>query len=159
MSLREKQLWISLIVGTAVWSLYGWRLAHLVGRTEGSLALSAGLAFLVALGAVVVTEAVGSAVVGWLQRRHRPAQDAALTEAALIAGHVALMVLVGLIVLTLASLWLFALWAETRLETLSMAAALTPRTLVLIANLLLACIVLAEGVRTVLTLMLVRRRR
>lgn len=159
MSLRERQLWISLIVGTAVWSLYGWRLVQLVGRTEGSLALSAGLAFLVALGAVVVTEAVGSAVVAWLQRRQRPAQDAALTEAALIAGHVALMVLVGLIVLTLAGLWLFALWAERRLETMSMAFALTPRTLVIVANLLLACVVLAEGVRTVLTLMLVRRRR
>ena len=159
MSLREKQLWISLIVGMAAWSLYGWRLAHLVGRSEGSLALSAGLAFLAALGAVVVTEAVGSALVAWLQRRRRPAQDAALTEAALIAGHVALMVLVGLIVLTLAGLWLFALWAETRLETTSIASALTPRILVLIANLLLACVVLAEGVRTVLTLMLVRRRR
>ena len=155
MSLREKQLWISLGVGTVVWLTYGWRLLHLLGQVETSLARAAGLAFLVALAVVMAAEAALSAVAAWLQRRHRPAQDASLTEAALVAGHIALMVLVGLIALILVGLWLYAVWAEGRV----VAPAITARALVVLANLLLACLVVSEGVRTVLTLLLVRRRR
>lgn len=158
MSLREKQLWASLVAGLLVWGAYAARVVPiLLDPAHPYPARANGLSFLIALTVFVVAEGALAAAMAWLQRRHRPAQDQALTDAALVAGQVALIVLIGLVVLTLIGLWLFAVWIENQ-YAVGMGATLLSRGPMLLANLLLLEVILAEGVRTILTLLLVRRR-
>jgi len=159
MSLREKQLWASVLVGLVVWGGYALRIVPiLLDPAHPDPAASTGLAFAAALVVFVVAEAALAGAMAWFQRRHRPAQDQALTDAALIAGQVALVVLVALLVLTLAGLWGAAIWIE-RQYSVGVGATVMSRAPVLLANLLLVEIIVAEGVRSLLTLLLVRRRR
>ena len=158
MSLREKQLWASLAAGLVVWGAYAVCVVPiLLDPGHPHPARTTGLAFVVALIVFVVVEGVLAGAMAWFQRRHRPAQDQALTDAALVAGQVALVVLIGLVVLTLIGLWLFAVWIESQ-YAVGVGATLLSRAPMLLANLLLLEIILAEGVRTILTLLLVRRR-
>lgn len=158
MSLREKQLWASLVAGLLVWGAYAARVVPiLLDPAHPHPARATGLAFLIALIVFVVAEGALAAAMAWFQRRHRPAQDQALTDAALVAGQVALVVLISLVVLTLIGLWLFAVWIENR-YAVGIGATLLSRAPMLLANLLLLEVILAEGVRTILTLLLVRRR-
>jgi uncharacterized iron-regulated membrane protein len=159
MSLREKQLWASVLVGLVVWGGYALHVVPiLLDPDHPGPAASTGLAFATALVAFVISEAALAGAMAWFQRRHRPAQDQALTDAALIAGQVALVLLVGLLFLTLAGLWGAAIWIE-RQYSIAVGATVMSRAPLLLAHLLLAEIVLAEGVRSLLTLLLVRRRR
>lgn len=158
MSLREKQLWASVLVGLLIWGGYALRIVPiLLDLDHPHPARSTALAFGAALVLFVVAEAALAGLMAWFQRRHRPAQDQALTEAALVAGQVALVVLIGLVVLTLIGLWLFAVWIENQ-YAVGIGATLLSRAPMLLANLLLLEVILAEGVRTILTLLLVRRR-
>lgn len=158
MSLREKQLWASLVAGLLVWGAYAARVVPiLLDPGHPHPARATGLAFLIALIVFVLAEGALAAAMAWFQRRHRPAQDQALTDAALVAGQVALVVLIGLVVLTLIGLWLFAVWIENQ-YAVGIGATLLSRAPMLLANLLLLEVILAEGVRTILTLLLVRRR-
>ncbi|CAN7349242.1 hypothetical protein [Brevundimonas sp. LjRoot202] len=159
MSLREKQLWASVLVGLVVWGAYAVHVVPILwDPAHPDPAVATGLAFATALVVFVIAEAALAGVMAWFQRRHRPAQDQALTDAALIAGQVALVVLITLLVLTLAGLWGAAIWIE-RQYSVGVGATVFSRAPLLLANLLLLEIVLAEGVRSVLTLLLVRRRR
>ncbi|RZJ26157.1 MAG: hypothetical protein EON85_12560 [Brevundimonas sp.] len=156
--MREKQLWASLVAGLLVWGAYALRIIPiLLDPGHPHPARSTGLAFLIALIVFVVAEGGLAAAMAWFQRRQRPAQDQALTDAALDAGQVALVVLISLVVLTLIALWIFAVWIENQ-YAVGMGATLLSRAPMLLANLLLLEILLAEGVRTILTLLLVRRR-
>jgi multisubunit Na+/H+ antiporter MnhB subunit len=158
MSLREKQLWASLVAGLLVWGAYALRIIPiLLDPGHPHPARSTGLAFLIALIVFMVAEGALAAAMAWFQRRQRPAQDQALTDAALVAGQVALVVLISLVVLTLIALWIFAVWIENQ-YAVGIGATLLSRAPMLLANLLLLEILFAEGVRTILTLLLVRRR-
>jgi len=158
MSLREKQLWGSLLAGLLVWGAYALRVVPiLLDPDHAHPSRDTGIAFLIALVVFVLAEGALAGAMAWLQRRHRPAQDQALTDAALVAGQVALIVLIGLVVLTLVGLWVFAVWIENQ-YAVGIGATLLSRAPMLLANLLLLEIIVAEGVRTVLTLLLVRRR-
>lgn len=160
MSLREKQLWASLVSGLVVWGAYAvWAARVLLDPGHPHPARDTGIAFLAALILYVVVEAGLAGAVAWFQRRHRPAQDAALTEAGLVAGQIALMVLVAGVVLLLVGLMLFAVGAEYAHEGYSVGAALSARAPLILAQVLLAVLLITEGVRAVLTLLLVRRRR
>lgn len=156
MSLREKQLWISLIAGAAIWVAYAvWAWPILTDAAHPHPARATGLGFLCALAAFAVAEAVLGGFVAWFQRRHRPAQDRALTEAGLIAGQVALLVLFGFLALALVGLWL----AGAAAERAGGAAALDARMLLWLAHAVLAALIVSEGVRALVTLLLVRRGR
>jgi len=158
MSLREKQLWVSLVVGAVVWGGYFSRAVPvLLDPAHLHPARTIGLAFVIALAVFIVAEAVLAGVVAWFQRRHRPAQDQALTEAGLIAGQAALWLLSGLVILGLVGLFAVGAGMESGVSLPLPAGAGTG--LALLGNLLLFALIVSEGVRTVLTLLLVRRPR
>lgn len=160
MSLREKQLWGSLVAGLVVWGAYAiWAGRVLLDAGHPHPARDTGVAFLAALVVYVVVEAGLAGAVAWFQRRHRPAQDAALTQAGLIAGQVALMVLVAGVVVLLAGLMIVAVGAEHSQTDYSVGVTLSARFPLLLAHALLMVLLLSEGVRAVLTLLIVRRRR
>lgn len=72
MSHRRTHLWISLIVGLAVWGAYFAHFLQQMGRGEtGGLALW----FLGALAVIVVVETVATGLIAWLFRRRARALD------------------------------------------------------------------------------------
>lgn len=149
MTHRRTHLWISLIVGLAVWGAYFGHFLQQMRRGEtGGLALW----FLGALAVIVVAETVATGLIAWLvRRRARTLDEGPTLQAALKASHVALMLLIGLVLtaaggLALASLfgWRFDL-SDARGQVIA-------------ANALLAMVVAAELLRAGLTLALMPRR-
>ncbi|MBU1522800.1 MAG: hypothetical protein KJ728_15390, partial [Alphaproteobacteria bacterium] len=96
--MRKIHLWISLVVGVLVWGAYFLHFAQ--GLRSGDLG---GLIwwFLAALIVAVVAEGAATGLIArLLRRRTRALDDGPTLQAALKAGHVALMLLVGLILLS-----------------------------------------------------------
>ena len=149
MTHRKTHLWISLIVGLAVWGVYFGHVIQSFRRGDpGNLALW----FLAALAVIVLAETVATGLIAWLfRRRSRVLDEGPTLQAALKASHVALMILVALVLIAAASL------AAARLFgwTMDLSA---PCTQVLAANALLAMVVVAELARAGLTLALIPRR-
>lgn len=148
MSHRKIHLWVSLIVGVAVWGGYFWHVLTTLGRgQEGSLAFW----FLGALALVIVLEAVATGALAWLfRRRTRVLDEGPTLAAALRASHVALMLLVLMILVLAAALTIPTLFGASLI-------AMTPDTPVIAANILLAMVVIAELVRAAVTLALMPR--
>ncbi|MFN3669161.1 MAG: hypothetical protein ACK4VY_07610 [Brevundimonas sp.] len=149
MSHRRTHLWISLLVGLAVWGAYFGHFILQMRRGEtGGLALW----FLGALVVIVVAETVATGLIAWLfRRRARTLDEGPTLQAALKASHVALMLLIGLALAAAAALALSALFGWT----LDLSAA---RGQVIAAHALLAMVVIAELLRAGLTLALIPRR-
>ena len=147
--MRKIHLWISLVVGVLVWGAYFLHFAQ--GLRAGDMG---GLVwwFVAALIVAAVAEAAATGLIARLfRRRARVLDEGPTLLAALKAGHVALMLLVGLILLTALILalssvfgWTLDLWGA--------------RGQVIAANLLLGMVVVAELVRAGLTLALMPRR-
>ncbi|EDX80126.1 MAG: hypothetical protein KKG69_11705 [Alphaproteobacteria bacterium] len=147
--MRKIHLWISLVVGVLVWGAYFLHFAQ--GLRSGDLG---GLIwwFLAALIVAVVAEGAATGLIArLLRRRTRALDDGPTLQAALKAGHVALMLLVGLILLSALVLALSSVFGWT----LDLSGA---RGQVIAANLLLGMAVVAELVRAGLTLALTPRR-
>ena len=147
--MRKIHLWISLVVGVLVWGAYFLHFAQ--GLRSGDLG---GLIwwFLAALIVAVVAEGAATGLIArLLRRRTRALDDGPTLQAALKAGHVALMPLVGLILLSALFLALSSVFGWT----LDLSGA---RGQVIAANLLLGMAVVAELVRAGLTLALTPRR-
>ncbi len=147
--MRKIHLWISLVVGVLVWGAYFLHFAQ--GLRSGDLG---GLIwwFLAALIAAVVAEGAATGLIArLLRRRTRALDDGPTLQAALKAGHVALMLLVGLILLSALVLALSSVFGWM----LDLSGA---RGQVIAANLLLGMAVVAELVRAGLTLALTPRR-
>lgn len=147
--MRKTHLWISLIVGVLVWSAY---FAHFIQSLRG--ATTGGLVwwFLGALAVTVLAETVATGLIGWLFRRRARALDEGPTlQAALKAGHVALMLLILLVLVAAAVLALASQFGWS----LDLSG---PRGQVIAANALLAMVVAAELLRAALTLALLPRR-
>ncbi|MDK2747201.1 MAG: hypothetical protein KYX67_07775 [Brevundimonas sp.] len=147
--MRKIHLWISLVVGVLVWGAYFLHFAQ--GLRSGDLG---GLIwwFLAALIVAVVAEGAATGLIArLLRRRTRALDDGPTLQAALKAGHVALMLLVGLILLSALFLALSSVFGWT----LDLSGA---RGQVIAANLLLGMAVVAELVRAGLTLALTPRR-
>jgi heme/copper-type cytochrome/quinol oxidase subunit 2 len=146
---RKVHLWISLLVGTGVWGVYFLHVARAV-RADDLNGLIWG--FLAALIAAVALEAGATSVVAWLfRKRARDLDDGPSLNAALKAGHVALMALIVLLLglaftLALASRFGWSLdFSTARAQTVA-------------ANVLLGLVVLTELIRAAFTLMLLPRR-
>ena len=148
MTHRKTHLWISLIAGVVVWGAY---FAHFVQSVRsGDLG---GLVwwFVGALAVVLVAETVVAGALAWLfRRRARTLNDGPTLNAALKAGHVALMLLVGMLLLA-AGVMAFAAGLGVDLGLAG------PRGQVVLANGLLAMVVIAELARAGLTLALMPR--
>ena len=149
MTHRRTHLWISLVVGLAVWGAYFAHFLQQMRRGEtGGLALW----FLGALAVIVLAETVATSLIAWLfRRRARPLDEGPTLQAALKASHVALMLLILLALTAAAVLALASLFGWT----LNLSG---PRGQVVAANALLAMVVVAELLRAALTLVLVPRR-
>ena len=147
--MRKIHLWISLVVGVLVWGAYF--LHFIQGLRAGDLG---GLVwwFVAALVIAALAEAAATGLIARLfRRRARVLDEGPTRQAALKAGHVALMLLVGLILLSALVLALSSVFGWT----LNLSGA---RGQVIAANLLLAMVVVAELVRAGLTLALMPRR-
>lgn len=147
--MRKTHLWISLLVGVAVWGVYFGHVIQSLRRGDtGDLALW----FLGALAVILLVEAVAGVLIGWLfRKRSRTLDDGPTLTAALKASHIALMILIGLALFGAAALAVTALIGWT--PDLSSA-----RLQVAAANGLLALVVIAELSRAAFTLALLPRR-
>lgn len=149
MNHRRTHLWISLIVGLAVWGAYFTHFLQQIGRgeTDGLV-----LWFLAALAVIVFAETVATGLIAWLfRRRARTLNEGPTLQAALKASHVALMLLILLALAAAAALAFAALFGWS----LDLSDA---RGQVIAANALLAMVVAAELLRAGLTLALLPRR-
>ena len=149
MTHRRTHLWISLVVGLAVWGAYFAHFLQQLRRGE-----TGGLAFwfLGALTVIILAETVATSLIAWLfRRRARTLDEGPTLQAALKASHVALMLL---IVMALAAAAMLA-FASLFGWTLDLSGA---RGQVIAANALLAMVVTVELLRAALTLALLPRR-
>lgn len=149
MTHRKTHLWISLIVGVAVWGAYFAHFIQTMRRGDtGGLALW----FLGALAIIVIAETVATGLIAWLfRRRARVLDEGPTLQAALKASHVALMLLIAMILILAGLLSLPTLFGWSLIG-------LSSDVPVVAANVLLAMVVIAELVRAAFTLALIPRR-
>ncbi|MBN9465795.1 hypothetical protein [Brevundimonas sp.] len=147
--MRKIHLWISLVVGVLVWGAY---FAHFVQGLRDDDLSDLVWWFVAALIGAAVAEAAATGLIARLfRRRTRALDDGPTLQAALKAGHVALMLLVGLVLISALVLALSSVFGWT----LDLSGA---RGQVIAANLLLAMVVVVEMARAALTLALMPRR-
>ena len=162
MSFREKHLWVSIVSSVAVWGWYFWFVAsHLTTgwRTDDHFTATLSFAFLGCLILVVLIEAVLTFIATAITpKAERKMKDEREIHAALKASHIALMALIGLIFCVSAGAY-FAGLLDDNLVGGAAAFSITGEMMVVLANVLLACLILAELVRAGVTLMLLRGLR
>lgn len=162
MSFREKHLWISIVVTLGVWGFYYWRLIG--GVADGALGRpglgeAMGGLFAACLVVSVVVEIVLTAIATLTTRKaEREARDERETLAALKASHVALMALIFLVVTLSGSAW-FASWLQPAFGAEPGFDITQSNAWVVLANILLASVIVAEMVRAGLTLAFLGRLR
>lgn len=160
MSFREKHLWITVLTTVLVWSVYFREL--IVRVMAGDMAdprfpAVMGLGFAGAVFVVAVVEVALTAIATLTTpKAERGMKDEREIHAALKASHVALMLLIVLVVVLAAAAYFAALAAPTFGTHLVVTSG---GVLVLLANVMVACIVIAELVRAGLTLALLRALR
>ena len=148
MTHRKTHLWISLVAGVVAWGAY---FTHFVQSVRSGDLDGLVFWFVGALAVVLVAETVVAGAVAWLLRkRARTLDEGPTLNAALKAGHVALMLLVGML-LAAAGVMAFAAGLGVDLGLAG------PRGQVVLANGLLALVVIAELARAGLTLALMPR--
>ncbi len=160
MSFREKHLWITVLTTVIVWAVYFRELVDRSlngGLMDERFAGAMGVAFAGALFVVAVIE-VALTVIATLTtpKAERGTRDEREIHAALKASHVSLMLLIALVA-TLAGV---AYLAGLTSPAFGTHVAITgTNAFVLLANVLVACVILSELVRAGLTLMLLRGLR
>lgn len=162
MSFREKHLWISIVVTLGVWGVYYWRLAERIAAgalSEPGLAETMGGLFVGCLIVNVAVEIVLTLIATWTTRKaEREARDEREILAALKASHVALMALIFLVVTQSGAAW-FAAWAHPAFGAEPGFDITQGNAWLLLANILLASVIVAELIRAAFTLALLRRLR
>lgn len=162
MSFREKHLWISILASVGVWGWYFWVLGKTLaaGRlVEDGFMGEVSLAFVTALGLVVLVE-VGLTLIATLTtpKHEQKTRDEREVRAALQASHVALMALIALIFCAAMAAYFTGLIGDNLVHQ-SPVFRIDGNLLVLVANVLLACIILTELIRAGVTLVLLRALR
>ena len=156
MSFRKTHLWISLVVGLCVWGAY---FTHVVRALRAGDVGGLVWWFLGALVAMVIVEAAATGLIAWLfRRRTRQLDDGPTLQAALKASHVALMALIALVFCVSMGAY-FAGLIDDNLVGGAAVFQVDGNLMVLVANILLACLVIAELIRAGVTLMLLRALR
>ena len=162
MSFREKHLWISIFSTVIVWAIYFRELIDRVlkgGLEDGRFAGAMGVGFAGAVFVVALIEVTLTLFATWTTPKvERNTRDEREIHASLKASHVALMALIALIFCVSMAAY-FAGLIDDNLAGGRAAFAVTGNLMVLFANVLLACLVLAELVRAGVTLMLLRGLR
>ena len=162
MSFREKHLWISIVASVGVWGWYFWFLIRHVmdGRlVNDHFTSDVSLAFMGCLVLVVAIEAVLTIIATLTTPKHeQKTRDEREIHAALKASHVALMALIGLVFCVSMGAY-FAGLIDDNLVGGAAVFRVDGNLMVLVANILLACLVIAELIRAGVTLMLLRALR
>ena len=162
MSFREKHLWISIVASLGVWGWYFWFLIRHVmdGRlVNDHFTSDVSLAFMGCLVLVVAIEAVLTIIATLTTPKHeQKTRDEREIHAALKASHVALMALIGLVFCVSMGAY-FAGLVDDNLVGGAAVFRVDGNLMVLAANILLACLVIAELIRAGVTLMLLRALR
>ena len=162
MSFREKHLWISIVASVGVWGWYFWFLIRHVmdGRlVNDHFTGDVSLAFMGCLVLVVAIEAVLTIIATLTTPKHeQKTRDEREIHAALKASHVALMALIGLVFCVSMGAY-FAGLIDDNLVSGAAVFRVDGNLMVLVANILLACLVIAELIRAGVTLMLLRALR
>jgi len=157
MSFREKHLWISIVASVGVWGWYFWFLIRHVmdGRlVNDHFTSDVSLAFMGCLVLVVAIEAVLTIIATLTTPKHeQKTRDEREIHAALKASHVALMALIGLVFCVSMGAY-FAGLVDDNLVGGAAVFRVDGNLMVLVANILLACLVIAELIRAGVTLML-----
>ena len=162
MSFREKHLWISIVASVGVWGWYFWFLIRHVmdGRlVNDHFTGDVSLAFMGCLVLVVAIEAVLTIIATLTTPKHeQKTRDEREIHAALKASHVALMALIGLVFCVSMGAY-FAGLVDDNLVGGAAVFRVDGNLMVLVANILLACLVIAELIRAGVTLMLLKALR
>ncbi len=162
MSFREKHLWISIVASVGVWGWYFWFLIRHVmdGRlVNDHFTGDVSLAFMGCLVLVVAIEAVLTIIATLTTPKHeQKTRDEREIHAALKASHVALMALISLVFCVSMGAY-FAGLIDDNLVSGAAVFRVDGNLMVLVANILLACLVIAELIRAGVTLMLLRALR
>lgn len=153
MSFREKHLWISIFATVVVWTVY---FRELVDRLmhgwidDPRFAVVMGVGFAGAVFVVALVEVVLTLLATFTTPRvDRETRDEREMLAAFKASHVSLMLLIALVICLGIALWLNGLIGHALLNG--------PGAMVVLANVLVACVVVSELTRFSLTLYLLRR--
>lgn len=162
MSFREKHLWISLIASVGVWGFYFWSVGARVaagGLTSEGFAGDVGGLFALCLVGVVLLEVVLTLVAtATTSRAEKTGRDEREIHAALKGSHVALMALTALVMMLAIAVYFAGLVGGALVEWRA-AHTTDVNAMVLLANGLVACLVLSEMVRAAVTLMLLKGLR
>ena len=160
MSFREKHLWITVFSTVIVWAVYFRELIDRVlngGLMDDRFAVAMGIAFAGALFVVAVVE-VALTVIATLTtpKAERGTRDEREIHAALKASHVSLMLLIVLVVTLSGTAYFMGLTSPAFGTHVAMTGM---NAFVLLANVLIACVIVSELVRAGLTLVLLRGLR
>lgn len=162
MSFREKHLWISILVTVVVWGSYFWRLVERIrggGLGQHDLADDMAARFISSLVISVVVEIVLTAIATWTTRKaEREAKDEREILASLRASHVALMTLIALVICLSCAAWVVS-WLQPAFGIERGLDITQVNAWILLSNVLLASVIIAEMIRAGLTLALLRRLR
>lgn len=162
MSFREKHLWISILVTVVVWGSYFWRLVERVmggGLGQHDLADDMSDRFISSLVISVVVEVVLTAIATWTTRKaEREAKDEREILASLKASHAALMALIALVICLSFGAWVVS-WLQPAFGVERGLDITHVNAWVLLSNVLLGSVIVAEMIRACLTLALLRRLR
>jgi len=162
MSFREKHLWISIVATGGVWGFYYWRLIERIaggGLGQPGFAEAMGGLFIACLFLSVAIEIVLTLIATFTTRKHeREAKDEREILASLKASHVALMALIALVVMQAGAVWLTS-WLNPAFGAEPGFDITRSNAWVLLANILLFSVIVAEMIRAGLTLALLRRLR
>ena len=162
MSFREKHLWISIFSAVIVWAIYFRELIDRAlngGLNDDRFVGAMGVAFAGAVFVVAVIEvALTMIATATTAKAERNTRDEREILASLKASHVALMALLALIFCVSAGAY-FAGLLDDNLVGGPEAFSVTGEMMVVLANVLLACVIVAELVRAGVTLMLLRGLR
>lgn len=153
MSFREKHLWISVFATVVVWSIYFRELVDRVvsgGMDDPRFALIMGLGFAGAVFVVALIEVTLTVLATLTTAKvDRETRDEREMLAAFKASHVSMSLLIVLVISLASAAWISALTREALFTG--------PAAMVVLANLLVACVVLSELTRFGFTLYLLRR--
>jgi hypothetical protein len=162
MTFREKHLWITVVTTVGIWGFYFWSLIARILEADlrnDRLAISLSALFVICLLTVVLVEVVLTLIATATTRKaERQARDEREIIAALKASHVALMGLIAM-VFCIATGSYFAGLIGTNLITPWQDHISDINIAVILANVLLACLVITELVRAGLTLGFLGRGR
>lgn len=155
MTFREKHLWITIFATVVVWSIY---FRELVVRLmqgwidDPRFATVMGLGFAGALFVLVVIEVTLTLFATFTTPKvDRETRDEREMLAAYKGSHLSLMTLIALVICVGVALWFNGLFRYDLLNG--------PGAMVVLANILVACVIVSELIRFGLTIYFLRRGR